>query len=135
MTDTTDLLQGEGTSAERQDAPAPDAAGAARAPRARRRATSGGLSAMVLPELQALAGDLGIGGTARMRKSQLIEAIQERQGAGGASAPASPASSGSPASGNPMSSLDQERSPAATSRLTEARARLGETAVSRVSSS
>ncbi|HEU0103723.1 MAG TPA: transcription termination factor Rho [Mycobacteriales bacterium] len=38
---------------------------------------------MVLPQLQALAGELGIGGTARLRKSQLIEAIQAKQGATG----------------------------------------------------
>ncbi len=45
---------------------------------------------MVLPELQALAGSLGIAGTARMRKSQLIAAIQDRQGSGnGAGAPSS----------------------------------------------
>jgi transcription termination factor Rho len=35
---------------------------------------------MVLPELQALASSLGISGTGRMRKSQLIAAIQDRQG-------------------------------------------------------
>ena len=35
---------------------------------------------MVLPELQALAASLGISGTARMRKGQLIEAITARQG-------------------------------------------------------
>jgi len=34
---------------------------------------------MVLPELQTLAAELGITGTGRMRKSQLIEAIQARQ--------------------------------------------------------
>ena len=51
----------------------------AAAPRTRRRTGSGGLAAMVLPELQALASDLGLGSTTRMRKSQLIEAIQERQ--------------------------------------------------------
>ncbi len=51
----------------------------AAAPRSRRRTSSGGLAAMVLPELQALASDLGLGSTTRMRKSQLIEAIQERQ--------------------------------------------------------
>ncbi len=45
--------------------------------RTRRRAT--GLAGLVLPELQALAGQLGIAGTGRMRKSQLIEAIQEHQ--------------------------------------------------------
>jgi transcription termination factor Rho len=49
---------------------------------ARRR--GGGLSAMLLPELQALAGDLGIPGTGRMRKSQLIAAIQAARGEGGA---------------------------------------------------
>ncbi|MBA2769179.1 MAG: Rho termination factor N-terminal domain-containing protein, partial [Sporichthyaceae bacterium] len=42
---------------------------------------------MVLPELQGLAAQLGISGTARMRKGQLIEAIKERQGNGSAAAP------------------------------------------------
>jgi transcription termination factor Rho len=37
---------------------------------------------MVLPELKALASNLGISGTAGMRKSQLIAAIQEKQGTG-----------------------------------------------------
>lgn len=35
---------------------------------------------MVLPELQTLASELGIKGTGRMRKSQLIEAIQAKRG-------------------------------------------------------
>jgi transcription termination factor Rho len=43
----------------------------------RRRTT--GLSAKLLPELQQLAGDLGIAGTAKLRKGQLIEAIQAAQ--------------------------------------------------------
>src|SRR3954469_14947819 len=47
-----------------------------------RRRTAGGLAGKLLPELQQLAGDLGITGTARMRKSELIAAIQERQGGG-----------------------------------------------------
>ncbi|MBK5308175.1 MAG: transcription termination factor Rho [Frankiaceae bacterium] len=47
---------------------------------------------MVLPELQALAGELGITGVGRLRKGQLIEAIQERQ-AGGAAAASGPAKS------------------------------------------
>ena len=38
------------------------------------------LSAMLLPELQRMAQSIGITGTARMRKSQLVEAIQDRQG-------------------------------------------------------
>src|SRR4051794_41097480 len=47
-----------------------------------RRRSAGGLAGKLLPELQQLAGDLGITGTARMRKSELIAAIQERQGGG-----------------------------------------------------
>ena len=39
-----------------------------------------GLSGMLLPELQRMAQSMGITGTARMRKSQLVEAIQNRQG-------------------------------------------------------
>jgi transcription termination factor Rho len=35
---------------------------------------------MLLPELQRMAQSMGITGTARMRKSQLVEAIQDRQG-------------------------------------------------------
>jgi transcription termination factor Rho len=45
----------------------------------RRRRTGGGLTAMLLTELQAMATSLGISGTARMRKGELIAAIQERQ--------------------------------------------------------
>ncbi|NIL57009.1 transcription termination factor Rho [Salinispora arenicola] len=39
---------------------------------------------MLLPELQSLAASLGISGTARMRKGELISAITERQGGGAA---------------------------------------------------
>jgi transcription termination factor Rho len=46
---------------------------------ARRRRSGTGLSAMLLPELQSLAASLGISGTARMRKGELISAITERQ--------------------------------------------------------
>ena len=82
MTDTTDLLTAtsfDGGSPPPAESAAQEQAATA-APKVRRRATSGGgLSSLVLPELQALAGDLGITGTAKLRKSQLIEAIQERQ--------------------------------------------------------
>ena len=44
------------------------------------RGATAGLSAMLLPELQRMAQSMGITGTARMRKSQLVEAIQDRQG-------------------------------------------------------
>jgi transcription termination factor Rho len=43
-----------------------------------------GLSAMLLPELQRLAQSMGIIGTGRMRKGQVIAAIEERQHSGGA---------------------------------------------------
>jgi transcription termination factor Rho len=48
----------------------------------RRRRPGSGLAAMLLPELQSMASELGISGTARMRKGELIAAIQERQGEG-----------------------------------------------------
>ncbi|HEU4675006.1 MAG TPA: transcription termination factor Rho [Motilibacteraceae bacterium] len=73
---------GDGTSAASATATKP----------ARRKGS--GLSAMVLPELQQLAAQLGISGTAKLRKSQLIEAITARQGgpaAGGANGSAAPA--------------------------------------------
>jgi transcription termination factor Rho len=58
-----------------------------------------GLSAKRLPELQAIAGELGITGAGRMRKSDLIAAIGERRGrpdgSGGAGTSRSAAGSGS----------------------------------------
>src|SRR5690606_4489426 len=41
---------------------------------------SGALTSMRLPELQALAGELGLRGTSGMRKSDLIAAIREHRG-------------------------------------------------------
>jgi transcription termination factor Rho len=58
----------------------------AASPNGARRRTRGdgdGLSAKVLPELRSMAAGLGITGTARMPKGQLIEAIQARQSSGG----------------------------------------------------
>ena len=52
-----------------------------------RRRQGSGLSALLLPELQQVAHQMGIAGTARMRKSQLIAAIQEKQGGGTAEEP------------------------------------------------
>ncbi|MFF9374646.1 transcription termination factor Rho [Streptomyces griseoluteus] len=80
MSDTTDLMGArvEETAA----APATDSAPATGAGSRRRRGT--GLEGMVLAELQQVASGLGIRGTARMRKSQLIEVIKEAQAGGGA---------------------------------------------------
>ncbi|HZU57031.1 MAG TPA: transcription termination factor Rho [Actinocrinis sp.] len=46
-----------------------------------RRRTGTGLSGLLLPELRLKAAELGIKGVTRMPKGQLIEAIQQRQGA------------------------------------------------------
>lgn len=60
MTDTIDAASGAGGAAGRAAA----------------------LSALRLPELQALAAELGVKGTSGMRKSDLVEAIKERRAGG-----------------------------------------------------
>ncbi|MGR6923325.1 transcription termination factor Rho [[Actinomadura] parvosata] len=93
MSDTTELLS-DASGAEPASGDTPTRAAAK--PRARRSGT--GLSAKVLPELQKMAAELGISGTGRMRKSQLIAAIQEKQGGGsGDGAPTATAVTESPA--------------------------------------
>ena len=62
MSDTTDVTSDVSNVAGDATTAAP----------ARRRRTGTGLSAMLLPELQSLAASLGISGTARMRKGELI---------------------------------------------------------------
>jgi transcription termination factor Rho len=68
-----------------------------------KRRTGTGLSGLLLPELRLKAAELGIKGVTRMPKGQLIEAIQQRQGASGApaarSAAPAAASTGTPAGG------------------------------------
>ncbi|MFG2310155.1 transcription termination factor Rho [Streptomyces sp. NPDC048566] len=91
MSDTTDLMGArvEETAA----APATDASAPATGAGSRRRRGTG-LEGMVLAELQQVASGLGIRGTARMRKSQLIEVIKEAQAGGGAPAKAATADAG-----------------------------------------
>ncbi|PRY11746.1 transcription termination factor Rho [Kineococcus rhizosphaerae] len=88
MTDTTDIAATDAATAE---APA-------------RR--TGSLSALRLPQLQALATELGISGTGRMRKVDLLAAIREHQSGApqrsgrpeaGTAAPAAPAQTSAPA--------------------------------------
>ncbi|WP_330240756.1 transcription termination factor Rho [Streptomyces sp. NBC_00525] len=83
MSDTTDLM---GVTADKSVDSAAPAEGAATGTTARRRRSGTGLEGMVLAELQQVASGLGIKGTARMRKSQLIEVIKEAQAGGGAPA-------------------------------------------------
>ena len=76
VSDTTEILGGAPTAPE--DAPA--AAGAtATTPKSRSRGGAG-LSSLLMPELQRIAQTLAIPGAGRMRKSQLVEAIEARQG-------------------------------------------------------
>ncbi|MEB8338718.1 transcription termination factor Rho [Streptomyces endophyticus] len=96
MSDTTDLM---GVTADSSAAaPAASSADASAAPARRRRGT--GLDGMVLAELQQVASGLGIKGTARMRKSQLIEVIKEAQ-SGGGNSQAAPAKSADAAETKP----------------------------------
>nr|WP_202469603.1 transcription termination factor Rho [Streptomyces sp. SID2888] len=76
-------------------APATDASAPATGAGSRRRRGTG-LEGMVLAELQQVASGLGIRGTARMRKSQLIEVIKEAQAGGGAPAKAETATETKP---------------------------------------
>jgi transcription termination factor Rho len=91
LSDTTDVTSGVSDVAD-------DGTGTATATKRRRGGT--GLSAMLLPELQSLAASLGISGTARMRKGELITAITDRQngGAPAAAAKAAPAAERAPRS-------------------------------------
>jgi transcription termination factor Rho len=94
VSDTSELLNGAPTASE--DAPvgtsAPSAAAAgpsegdldspgAMTPASKSRSRNGtGLSSLLMPELQRIAQTMGIPGAGRMRKSQLVEAIEARQG-------------------------------------------------------
>jgi len=77
VSDTTEFL----TSPHGTSEPADSSPGSARGAGAGR---GGGLAAMKLAELQQLATSMGIKVTGRMRKGEVITAIQEKQGGGGA---------------------------------------------------
>ena len=87
VSDTTEILGGAPSASE--DAPvgksaAPAAAGGTTSPTSKSRSRGGtGLSSLLLPELQRMAQSMGIPGAGRMRKGQLVEAIQARQGGAG----------------------------------------------------
>ena len=68
-----------GASADRADSGGQAGQAAAAGTRGR---SGAGKSGMLLPELQRLAQSLGITGTGRMRKGELVAAIEQRQGGG-----------------------------------------------------
>ncbi|RBM20445.1 transcription termination factor Rho [Streptomyces sp. PT12] len=85
MSDTTDLMGVSADTAAKTAGAATASTTDAPAAAPRRRRSGTGLDGMVLAELQQVASRLGIRGTARMRKSQLIEVIKEKQAAGAGS--------------------------------------------------
>ncbi len=105
----------DSTSPAEPKAPAAENAPTAAAPESSAGAGSGtrrgALTSMVLPELRALAKEIGVDGASGMRKSELIAAIRERRGesngrsAGKAesSAAGEPAASSTPAESAPAS--------------------------------
>ncbi|MCG3042761.1 transcription termination factor Rho [Streptomyces sp. S1A] len=100
MSDTTDLMGVDAAEAAAPATDAPAAPASGTAPRRRRSGT--GLEGMVLAELQQVASGLGIKGTARMRKSQLIETIRAKQAENGSgSAPAAAEAPAAPAESKP----------------------------------
>ncbi|PKK12505.1 transcription termination factor Rho [Thermomonospora sp. CIF 1] len=74
MSESSELLTDTSSPAAENTADRPER------PTTRRRRSGTGLSALVLPELRTLAAQLGITGTTGMRKSQLIAAIEAKQG-------------------------------------------------------
>src|SRR5215813_14037615 len=82
VSDTTEVLSGAASASEESPIghPAADPAGAA--PRSSSRSGGGDLSKLLVSDLQRIAQELGISGTGRMRKGDLVAAIQERTGGG-----------------------------------------------------
>ena len=76
VSDTTELLSGAAPASE--DPPIGHPAAAA-SPRSSGR-SGGDLSKLLVSDLQRLAQELGISGTGRMRKGDLVAAITERTG-------------------------------------------------------
>ncbi len=96
MSDTTELSTGSsGTPEASTSGPDSGPSGAASpagetvTDKPTRRGGSG-LSGMKLADLQRIAQEMGITGTGRMRKGQLVEAIQARQAGGAAYAASAP---------------------------------------------
>ena len=113
------VAAGEAGAASANGAASGEASGQSKA----RRRTGGGLAAMLLPELQALASDLGITGTARMRKGQLIEAIQAKQG--GAAGASTATDEGGSRTGGQAERRDRASEPAGETRTGEGANREG----------
>src|SRR5215472_11312140 len=96
VSDTTELLSGAAPASEEAPIGHQAAGSASGAPRSSGRGDAD-LSKLLVSDLQRIAQELGISGTGRMRKGDLVAAIQERTGGGRS------ASSGGRPSGTPRS--------------------------------
>ena len=82
VSDTTEVLSGATPASEESPIGHPAADPAGTAPRSSSRSGAGDLSKLLVSDLQRIAQELGISGTGRMRKGDLVAAIQERTGGG-----------------------------------------------------
>jgi transcription termination factor Rho len=80
---------------------------------------TGSLSALRLPQLQALASELGLSGTAKMRKSDLVEAITARQGGGAPRRASAPAKAPDRATDRATSSATESETAGSADRTTQ----------------
>src|SRR5246127_1783925 len=86
VSDPTEVLSGASPAPEESPIGHPAAEPAGAAPRSSSRSGGGDLSKLLVSDLQRIAQELGISGTGRMRKGDLVAAIQERTGGGRSSA-------------------------------------------------
>ncbi|MCL2583300.1 MAG: transcription termination factor Rho [Streptosporangiales bacterium] len=127
MSDTTELLNGAASASEEAPTgqPAAGSEGAAAASRPRGRAASGDdLSKLLVADLQRIAQELGVTGTGRMRKGDLVAAIKERQGSRSSSAREQSATRGASAGAGAPRPVNQDAMEADTA----ARSDIGEKA-------
>src|SRR6202046_2733286 len=82
VSDTTEVLSGAAPASGEPPIGHPAAEPAGAAPRSSSRSGGGDLSKLLVSDLQRIAQELGISGTGRMRKGDLVAAIQERTGGG-----------------------------------------------------
>jgi transcription termination factor Rho len=79
VSDTTEVLSGASPASEESPIGSPAAGSAGATPRSPGR-SGGDISKLLVSDLQRIAQELGISGTGRMRKGDLVAAIQERTG-------------------------------------------------------
>jgi transcription termination factor Rho len=81
-TDSSDVVSPDSVNPDISEPVSADSAAPVAAATATRSERSGSLTGMVLPDLRALANEVGVKGASGMRKSELIAAIRERRAEG-----------------------------------------------------